>query len=76
MALTPKVAGNWSVAYTATFGGRALNLVTGTSVLSQPPTIPGSDASFPLLVTVGDVAAKRAGRYEDVITIEIKATQL
>jgi hypothetical protein len=73
LALTPKVPGqSWSVPYTAMFGGRVVDLTSGASVQNQPPTRPESDACFPLFLTIGDVSAKRAGRYEDVITIEIR----
>jgi len=39
---------------------------------TQPPTRPEADASHALNVTIGEVGQKRAGRYEDIITIEIK----
>jgi hypothetical protein len=73
LALTPKIPGqDWTVPYAATLGGRPLNLAGGASLLDYPPTRPGSDASHVLTVSIGEVGQKRAGRYEDVITIEIK----
>lgn len=76
LTLTPKVVGqHWSVPYTVMFGGLTVDLTSGASTQIQPPTRPESDASFPLVVTVGEVSGKRAGRYEDVITIEIRSTQ-
>jgi hypothetical protein len=76
LVLTPKVAGqDWRVGYTATLGGQALDLRDGTSLHDLQPTMPGVDASYPLTVTIGDVAQKRAGRYEDVITITINSVR-
>ncbi len=73
LVLTPGVPGqNWSIPYTATLGGHALDLAAGASVRDQQPTRPEADASFPLTVTIGDTTQKRAGRYEDVLTVEIK----
>ncbi len=72
LALTPGVPGReWTIPYTATLGGQTLDLSGGASLRNQPPTRPEADASFPLAVTIGDVAQKRAGRYTDVITIDI-----
>lgn len=73
LVLTPAVSGQtWSVPYTATLGGKELNLSGQSSTDPHDPTIPGSDATYPLVVTVGETAGKRAGRYEDTITIDIK----
>ena len=44
-----------------------------TALRAQPPTRPQSDASHDLTVTIGEVGQKRAGRYEDVLTVEIRA---
>ena len=75
LALTPKAPGHsWTVPYTAALAGQPLDLAAGTSLRSLPPTRPESDAGYPLTVTIGDTGQKRAGRYEDVITIEIRAT--
>lgn len=72
LTLTPKVPGeDWSVPYTATLAGQRLDLVRGTALGNLPATAPGSEASYALTVTIGDAARKRAGRYEDVITIEV-----
>jgi hypothetical protein len=74
LALTPKAPGqDWTVPYAATLGGRPLDLAGGASLLDFPPTRPERDASHSLTVSIGDVRQKRAGRYEDVITIEIRA---
>ena len=74
LTLTPKVPGqSWTVPYAATLGGRPLDLAGAPILLlDYPPTRPESDASHLLTVSIGDVGQKRAGRYEDVITIEIK----
>jgi hypothetical protein len=74
LALTPRPPGpEWSVAYSATLAGAPLDLGRGSTLRSLPATRPESDAAYPLAITIGDVGQKRAGRYEDVITIEIKA---
>jgi hypothetical protein len=74
LLLTPKIPGqDWSVPYTATFAEQPLDLRAATSLRNLPPTQPESDASHPLVITIGDAGQKRAGRYEDVITIEIIA---
>jgi hypothetical protein len=76
LVLSPKVAGqDWKVDYTASLGGQPLSLSRGTSLHDLNPTMPGVDASYPLTVTIGDVAQKRAGRYEDVITITINSVK-
>lgn len=77
LVLTPKVSGqDWRVGYTASLGGAALNLSRGSSLRNQPAVRPEQDASHELTVTAGDVAQKRAGRYEDVITVEIRGANL
>jgi hypothetical protein len=74
LALTPKPPGqSWTVPYSATLGGVPLDLTSGSSLRALPPTRPESEAGYPLTITIGDVGQKRAGRYEDVITIEIQA---
>jgi hypothetical protein len=74
LMLTPKVpGGDWSVPYTAALARQRLDLAGGSSLRSLPPTRPESDATYPLTVTIGTVGQKRAGRYEDVITVAIKA---
>jgi hypothetical protein len=74
LTLTPKVPGqSWTVPYTATLDGRPLDLAGAPILLlDYPPTQPESDASHLLTVSIGDIGQKRAGRYEDVIMIEIK----
>ena len=73
LALTPKIPGqNWSVRYTVALAGRRLDLSDAAALYNLPATRPESDASFPLTVTIGEVGQKRAGRYEDVITVEIQ----
>jgi hypothetical protein len=74
LTLTPRPPGpEWSVAYSATLAGAPLDLGRGSTMRSLPATRPESDAAYLLAITIGDVGQKRAGRYEDVITIEIKA---
>lgn len=72
LTLTPKAPGEeWSVPYAATLAGQRLDLVRGTALGNLPATAPGSEAAYALVVTIGDATRKRAGRYEDVITIEV-----
>lgn len=76
MALTPPIPGkDWSVSYAASMAGRPLNLRQKAVVSDLPPTFPRSDAVYNLTVSIGDVAKKRAGRYEDTITVEIVAAK-
>jgi hypothetical protein len=72
MALTPPVPGHdWSVSYTAALAGRPLDLHQVITISDLPATHPRSDAVYNLMVTTGSVSGKRAGRYEDTITVEI-----
>jgi hypothetical protein len=74
LALTPAVPGqSWTIPYLATLGGQRLDLAGQSRLADQPPTRPESDAGHVLAVTIGDTDKKRAGRYEDIITIDIKA---
>jgi hypothetical protein len=67
------VAGqSWSVPYALALAGQPIDLAGAASLRNLPATRPESDASFPLTVTIGAVGQKRAGRYEDVITVEIR----
>jgi hypothetical protein len=73
LVLTPAIPGeSWSVPYTAAFAGQRFDLTRPARLANLPPTLPQADASFPLTVTIGEVGQKRAGRYEDVITIAIE----
>ena len=63
----------WVVPYTGTLSGQGLDLSGRASLLRLPSTPPESDAGHPLTITIGDVANKHAGRYQDVITVEITA---
>jgi hypothetical protein len=72
MVLAPRIPGkDWSVNYAASMDGRSLDLRKRAVISGLPHTSPRSDAVFNLAVSIGDVARKRAGRYEDTITIEI-----
>ncbi len=72
MALTPSIPGkDWSVTYLASMAGRLLDLRQKAVISGLPPTYPRSDAVYNLAVTIGDVSRKRAGKYEDTITVEI-----
>lgn len=76
MALTPSVPGQtWTVSYEARLNRQPLDLHSGTSVRKLPRTA-DVDASHVLDVVIGDVAKKRAGIYEDVITVHIIAAAL
>ncbi len=77
LVLTPKLPGrDWSVPYSVTLAGQRLDLAAASSLRGLPPTRPEGDASFPLTVTIGAVGEKRAGHYQDVITIEIQPAAL
>ncbi len=77
LALTPKISGqHWFVPYTATLDRYPLRLRRGASLENLDPTRPGFDASHTLAVRIGNVRGKRAGRYEDVITVEIRGARL
>ena len=77
LALTPKVPGQiWSVPYRATLDGQPLRLARAAPMQILPPTRPEQDASHTLEVMIGDTSRKRAGRYKDVITIEVQAARL
>lgn len=76
LILTPGIAGqDWSIPYAAMLDQQPLSLSQGASLQNLQPTQPGYDASHSLMVTIGDANRKRAGRYEDVITIEIRGAQ-
>jgi len=69
----PLPSRQWAVPYAATLSGQRLDLSGRASLPALPATRPESDAGHPLTVTIGDVANKHAGRYQDVITVEITA---
>lgn len=77
LALAPKVPGQiWSVPYRATLDGQPLRLTRVARLQNLAPTRPEKDANHSLKVTIEDISRKRAGHYEDVITIEVKAARL
>jgi hypothetical protein len=70
--LTPPVPGReWAVPYSLALGGQTVTLSSSAYLAIRAPTLPNSDASYTAIVTIGDVAGKRAGRYQDVITVEV-----
>jgi hypothetical protein len=72
LALTPAVPGQiWGIPYVASLDGQTLDLSHSVSLQTQPATRPEADASHTLVLTIGEVGQKRAGRYEDVVTISI-----
>lgn len=74
MALTPPVPGQrWSIAYEARLDQRLLDLQREASATHLSPSQTG-EVSHNMLLTIGDVVAKRAGKYEDVITVKINAS--
>jgi hypothetical protein len=74
LTLTPAPPGQkWNVPYSVTLGGQRLDFSGAARLTSLPATLPANDAAYPLIVTIGDIGQKRAGRYEDVITLEIRA---
>lgn len=77
LALTPQARGqHWFVPYTVMLDRHPLRLKTGASLRELPPSRPERDANHSLEVTIGDATQKRAGRYEDIITIEITGAGL
>ena len=73
MVLMPPVPNRkWSVGYEAELNSQRLDLHSGSSVQKLPPTH-SEEANYSLKVAVGDVSKKRAGKYEDVITVQINA---
>lgn len=58
------------IGYSATFDGAPINLAGIYSAQRAPPaTLMG--ASYPLVVTLGDVSHKFAGKYRDIITVSV-----
>jgi hypothetical protein len=73
LLLTPPIPGkDWAVPYSLALGGQTVTLSSSAYLAIRPPTLPNSDASYTATVTIGDVAGKRAGRYQDVITVEVR----
>lgn len=58
------------IPYSATFDGAAINLAGVYSAQRTPPASLAG-ASYPLVVTLGDVSHKFAGKYRDVITVNV-----
>jgi hypothetical protein len=70
LLLTPGFPGpEWAIPYTFAINGNAIGVPA--TLPSQSATRPESDAAYDLLVTVGEVGAKRAGNYQDLITVEV-----
>ncbi|WP_122465030.1 hypothetical protein [Brevundimonas lutea] len=59
-----------SVPYSVTIDGEARSLA-GPATIGRNPPMSLSGASYPLVVTVGDVSGRYAGRYQDVITVSV-----
>ena len=58
------------IGYTATFDGLPVNLGAPFSVRRTPP-LSLAGASYPFAVTLGNVAGHFAGRYKDVVTVNV-----
>jgi len=63
-----------SIPYTATIGGRELNLSTGETIFSVASSTSLSGASQQLNVRIGEVGPARAGNYQDELTITVLPT--
>ena len=60
----------WSVPYTATLNGTTVNNSTIYTDLTNGGT-QGASVSLPVVVTVGNATNKKAGTYQDIVTIKI-----
>lgn len=58
------------IPYSATFDGSPINLASTFAAQRTPPaSIVG--ASYPFVVTLGNVSGKFAGRYRDIVTVNV-----
>ncbi len=48
-----------------------LSLTGGSAVLNVPPPVSLDGASYPMLVTIGDVSGRPSGAYKDLLTITV-----
>lgn len=63
-------SGEWAVPYALSLGGVSIDLANPVPFPSQPG--PGlRDDSYPFVVTVGQTAGQRAGRYSDLLTLTL-----
>lgn len=62
---------SWTIPYTATLGGSALNLAS-TTVLGPFGQTPYAGTTRSLVATIGTIGNKRAGIYSDEITVLIQ----
>lgn len=65
-------ASQWQIPYTMAIGGNPLNLASSQH-FDAPRLATARQDLLPMSFTVGDTALKRAGRYEDVITLSVTA---
>lgn len=59
------------VPYTLRLDGTPIDLVSGSSSLTRTPPIALEGASYPLSIRLGDVTGRRAGEFQDLITIDV-----
>lgn len=69
---TDHAANEAGVPYQAAFDGRAVDLARGWAEEFEPPASLAG-ASLPLDLTLGTVGPRPAGRYSDLLTIELSA---
>ena len=62
---------SWTIPYTALLGGVTINNATPYADLTNGGT-QGAISTLPLIVTIGDATNKRAGTYQDIVTIKIQ----
>lgn len=62
---------NWTIPYTALLGGVTIDNATPYADLTNGGT-QGAISALPLIVTIGDATNKRAGTYQDIVTIRIQ----
>jgi hypothetical protein len=62
----------WAIDYTLVVGGHAMNL-TSAATLEAPRLNTARQDLLPIGFVIGDTSQKRAGRYEDVITLSVTA---
>lgn len=63
---------SWTIPYTAVLNGTTVDNSTGYTDTTLGGT-QGAVTSLPLHVAVGDISNKRAGTYQDIVTISIAA---
>ncbi len=64
---------DWHVDYRLFLGDEAINLAQGDQVEASSRRARTRTDEYPLRITIGDVAGRRAGEYTDVLTLTVAA---